>query len=122
MHTALVVDDSRAIRMIIGRILRELGFDVMEAGDGRQALERLGGRQADLVLCDWNMPEMNGLEMVQHLRAMPAYGATPFIMVTTEAEVEQMATAVAAGATEYVMKPFTRDILVDKLRLAGVNV
>lgn len=116
----MVVDDSRAIRMIIGRALRELGYDVVEAGNGRQALAALEGQPADLVLADWNMPEMDGLELLRAVRASPSLGRTPVVMVTTEAEIGQMSLAIAEGANEYVMKPFTREILLDKLRMAGI--
>jgi two-component system, chemotaxis family, chemotaxis protein CheY len=107
--------------MIIARTLRKLGYDVAEAGDGRQALDALEkGAAADVVLADWNMPEMDGLSLLKAIRANPAFSGIPVIMVTTEAEFDQMATAIAEGAAEYVMKPFTADILVDKLRIVGL--
>jgi two-component system chemotaxis response regulator CheY len=122
MPTAMVVDDSRAVRMIIGRILRELGYDVAEAGDGRQALDALARNTAvDVVLADWNMPEMDGLSLLKAIRADGALRGIPVIMVTTEAEFDQMSTAMTEGATEYVMKPFTKEILVDKLRMTGLT-
>jgi two-component system chemotaxis response regulator CheY len=117
----VVVDDSRAIRMILSRTLREMGFEVREAGNGSEALATLNaGPPADLVMADWNMPVMDGLELLRTIRATPALNQVPVIMVTTEAEMDQMATAIQAGATEYVMKPFTKEILADKLRLAGL--
>jgi len=121
MPTAIVVDDSRAIRMILSRTLRELGYQVGEAGNGREALETIGRTASvDLVMADWNMPEMDGLELLKEIRRSPVYSSIPVIMVTTENELDQMSVALAAGANEYVMKPFTKDILVDKLRLAGL--
>jgi two-component system chemotaxis response regulator CheY len=121
MPIAVVVDDSRAIRMILSRTLRELGYDVREAGNGSEALETLGsGPLVDLVMADWNMPVMDGLELLRKVRASPRYGNVPVVMVTTEAEIDQMTLAIEAGATEYVMKPFTKEILADKLRLAGL--
>jgi len=121
MPTAIVVDDSRAIRMILSRTLRELGFQVREAGNGIDALAVLGdGPRADLVMADWNMPVMDGLELLRKIRASPAFATVPVVMVTTEAEIDQMTTALQAGATEYIMKPFTKEILADKLRLAGL--
>ena len=121
MPTAIVVDDSRAIRMILSRNLRELGFEVREAGNGSEALDKLSsGPPADLVMADWNMPVMDGLELLQKIRASPAFGKVPVVMVTTEAEADQMIAALQAGATEYIMKPFTKEILADKLRLAGL--
>ncbi len=121
MPKALVVDDSKAIRMILARTLRELEFEVIEAADGMAALESLRcGGPIDLVLADWNMPEMDGLELLKRVRANASYNAVKVIMVTTESEVEQMSMALAEGANEYVMKPFTKDILIDKLRLAAL--
>jgi two-component system chemotaxis response regulator CheY len=119
---ALVVDDSRAIRMILSKTLTESGFDVAQAPDGRQALktmEREGG-SIHLVLVDWNMPEMSGLEFVQWVRTRSAFDHVRLVMVTTETEMEQMARALEAGADEYVMKPFTKEVVQDKLRLLGV--
>jgi two-component system, chemotaxis family, chemotaxis protein CheY len=121
MRTAIVVDDSRAIRMILARSVRELGYEVREAGNGVEALDALSaGPPADLVIADWNMPVMDGLELLRKIRASDAFGGVPVVMVTTEAEIEQMTLAMEAGATEYVMKPFTKEILADKLRLAGL--
>ena len=122
MSKALVVDDSRAVRMILARSLRELGYEIGEAGDGKEALaalEKEPGRYT-LVLVDWNMPEMNGLDFVKNFRAIPRFRAVPLMMVTTETEVDQMIKALEAGANEYVMKPFTDEILSDKLRMIGV--
>lgn len=123
MAKALVVDDSRAMRMILARTLRELGFEVREAANGREALEVIHAERAAvrLVLADWNMPEMNGLELLQRLRRDPELASLVVVMVTTETEPDQMTAALEAGANEYVMKPFTRDILVEKLYLAGIH-
>lgn len=119
---ALVVDDSKTTRMIIGRILREIGFEVVEAADGQQALARLeeGGR-ADLALVDWNMPEMSGIEFVRAVRAEPAYADMKLMMVTTESEAEQVSVALQAGADEYAMKPFTKEVIQEKLALLGIG-
>ncbi|MFN8545614.1 MAG: response regulator [Candidatus Binatia bacterium] len=117
---ALVVDDSRAIRVVIGRLLREVGFEVVEAGNGREGLERLKEGRPDVILVDWNMPEMNGFEFVVAVRAQSAWDDVPLMMVTTETETEQMARALEAGANEYVMKPFSRDALLEKLAVLGV--
>jgi two-component system, chemotaxis family, chemotaxis protein CheY len=117
--TALVVDDSRAMRMMLRRIVTEMGYDVSEAGSGADALALLGSLPGpvSLMLVDWNMPEMNGLELVKKVRSDSRYASTTIVMVTTETEMEQMASALEAGADEYVMKPFTKDILEDKLRM-----
>jgi two-component system chemotaxis response regulator CheY len=123
MSKALVVDDSKVVRMILSRTLKELGYEVREAGNGREALEVIEAEKTavSLVLADWNMPEMNGLDLLKRLRENPALSSMVVIMVTTETEIDQMAAALEAGANEYVMKPFTKDILVDKLHLAGVH-
>lgn len=123
MPQAIVVDDSRAVRMILARTLQDLGFEVREAANGREALELLadGGPGVRLVLADWNMPEVNGLELVRRLRQDPRLASLPVVMVTTETELDQMAAALAAGANEYVMKPFTRDILIEKLQMVGIR-
>jgi len=122
MSKALVVDDSRTIRMIISRILTELGYEVCEASNGIEALKVMEAEKntVKLVLADWNMPEMNGLELVKRLRQDPALSSLKVIMVTTETELDQMASALEAGANEYVMKPFSKDILMEKLELVGM--
>jgi len=107
--------------MILARTLRELGYEVREAGNGREALDMMGSpARIDLVMADWNMPVMDGLELLRQVRANPESSAIPVIMVTTEAEIDQMSLALQSGATEYVMKPFTKEILAGKLRLAGL--
>jgi two-component system chemotaxis response regulator CheY len=123
MAKAVVVDDSKAVRMILARTLRELGFEVREASNGREALEVIEAEKnaVTLVLADWNMPEINGLELLQRLRLKPELASLVVVMVTTETEVSQMRTALEAGANEYIMKPFTKDILLEKLELAGVR-
>ncbi len=122
MAKALVVDDSRAVRMILGKILREIGFEVCEAANGREGLDVFEKERESvtLVLADWNMPEMNGMELLVELRKDPSLAGLPIVMVTTETEMDQMVAALAAGANEYVMKPFNKEILVEKLQLAGV--
>jgi two-component system chemotaxis response regulator CheY len=115
---ALVIDDSRAVRMLIRSILGELGMDVVEAGNGQEGLDRLGeSADVDLVLVDWNMPVMDGLEFITAVRGQRIYDPVRIMMVTTETESEQVMRAMAAGANEYVMKPFTKDVLVAKLSM-----
>ena len=123
MAKALVVDDSRAIRMILGRTLKELGFEVREAANGREALEVIEAEKSavTLVLADWNMPEINGLDLLKRLRQNPELSSLVVVMVTTETELDQMVAALEAGANEYVMKPFTREILVEKLEMVGIH-
>jgi two-component system chemotaxis response regulator CheY len=119
---ALVVDDSRAMRSILCKILVKLGFEVVQAGDGKEALAVLARESSpvELVLSDWNMPEMNGLEFVKAMRAEPRYAAVPVVMVTTETHIEQMVIALDAGANEYIMKPFTAEMVENKLRMLQV--
>ena len=119
---ALVIDDLKAMRSILGRMLRGMGFEVVEAGDGRDALEKLKvAGKVDLALVDWNMPEMSGYEFVQAVRSEHSYDGTLLIMVTTETEMEQVTKALGAGANEYVMKPFTQEVIVEKLQMLGVS-
>jgi len=118
---ALIVDDSRPIRRIESEILRELGFETTEACHGKEALERLqSGPLPDVVLVDWNMPEMDGLEFIKAVRRDSQYSGLVVLMVTTETETDQMLRALTAGADEYLMKPFQKEGLIDKLRLVGV--
>lgn len=123
MSKALVVDDSRAVRMILAKTLRDLGYEVREAANGREALEVMEAEKTAvrLVLVDWNMPEVNGLDLLRQLRRDPELSSVVVVMVTTETEIDQMVTALEAGANEYVMKPFTKDILVEKLQMAGAH-
>jgi len=122
MPKALVVDDSKAVRMILAKTLKELGFEVREAANGREALEVIEVEKTavTLVLADWNMPEIDGLELLKRLRQKPELASLVVVMVTTETEPGQMTAALEAGANEYIMKPFTRDILVEKLQLVGI--
>lgn len=119
----LVVDDAVTARMMITSILKDMGFSqIRSAEDGVRALELLAdGATPGLVFVDWNMPAMNGLELVKRLRADEAYSETRILMVTTETGMNHVAMALDAGADEYVMKPFTKDILLDKLRLLGIE-
>jgi two-component system chemotaxis response regulator CheY len=118
---ALVVDDSRVLRRILGDILRQLGFQVAEAGNGQDALRHLKEEsRPDVVLVDWNMPEMNGLQFVSAVREQEQLRDLPLMMVTTETEMERMAAALTAGANEYLMKPFGKQDVADKLQLLGL--
>ena len=120
---ALVLDDSRAMRMVLVRLLREQGWEVVEAGDGQEGLDVLAaGPAVDLVLIDWNMPVMNGLEFVRAVRANEDYSGLTLVMVTTESEHSQVVRALAAGAHEYVFKPFTPEALLGKLSMLGLAV
>jgi two-component system chemotaxis response regulator CheY len=118
---ALIVDDSRPIRRIEGEMLKELGFETCDACHGKEALERLQTEPLpDIILVDWNMPEMDGLEFIKTVRLDARYSGTMLLMVTTETETDQMLRALTAGADEYLMKPFTKEGLISKLQLIGV--
>jgi two-component system chemotaxis response regulator CheY len=121
MAKALVVDDSRAIRSILCKALTSWGFEVCQAANGREALEKLEQEfpSISLVLSDWNMPEMNGLEFIKKMRADQRFATVRVMMVTTETHLQQMALALEAGVNEYIMKPFTNDTIAEKLRLIG---
>ena len=115
---ALVVDDSRTVRIIIGNILREIGVEVLEAGNGLEALgQMIRHPDIELLLLDWNMPQMNGFEFLRAVRAQRAYDGVRILMVTSESQSEQVVKALGAGANEYLMKPFNKDVLVAKLHL-----
>ena len=118
---ALVVDDSQTIRLILRKYLDKIGFDVVEATDGVEGIARLQEMsQADLVLVDWNMPNMSGVDFVRAVRAIRQYDSLPLVMVTTNTERDQVASALEAGANEYIMKPFTQDVIREKLELLGL--
>jgi len=107
--------------MILKKTLVGLGAEVVEAGHGAEAMEHLeGGQRFDLALVDWNMPEMNGFEFVKAARADDSYAAMKICMVTTETETTQVVKALEAGANEYIMKPFTKEALQEKLNILGV--
>jgi two-component system chemotaxis response regulator CheY len=118
---ALVIDDSRSVRLIVGGYLQEAGLEVVEAADGQAALEQLR-RNPDvrLILVDWNMPVLDGLSFIQAVRAQPAYRGVKIVMATSETEAGQVARALAAGADEYLMKPFTKEVLIAKLQMLDV--
>ena len=119
---ALVIDDSRAMRRILTRIVEKLGMTVTEASNGEEGIDQLRKLDgAEVVLVDWNMPVMTGIEFVKRIRQDEKLGRQKIIMVTTETEPKQMARALLAGVDEYVMKPFDSGILVEKLRLIGVS-
>ena len=119
MH-ALVVEDSGTIRLILTAYLKKLGFDVTVAVNGRDGLDQLHSMaKADVVLVDWNMPEMDGITFVRAVRAEGTYAELPLMMVTTNSERENVSEALEAGANEYLMKPFTGDMIREKLELLG---
>jgi two-component system chemotaxis response regulator CheY len=120
---ALVVDDARTVRLILRRILEEAGYDAVEAENGRDGLAWLAsGQSAHLVFVDWEMPEMNGISFVRKVRENPLYRDVRLVMVTKETRLQNVKEALEAGADEYIMKPFTRDVVRDKLQLLGLKV
>ena len=121
MH-ALVVDDSRVLRRIVARVVSTLGFEVLEAGNGLEALQQLrehGG--VSLALVDWTMPEMDGLQLVRTVRAEPGHDDLLVMMLTALSGTDDVAAALSAGADEYIMKPFDAEIIVLKLAEIGVG-
>lgn len=121
MPKALIVDDSRAVRSLLARALREFGYATLEAANGIEALRILAAESVsvNLVLTDWNMPVMSGLELLKQLRQDSRTSLLTVVMITSESDPEQVTAALMAGANEYVMKPFTSEILKEKLELAG---
>ena len=124
MSSALVIDDSKAMRMILGKHLKEWGYEVLHAANGREGIEQLElhHEKVDLILVDWNMPVMNGCEFVEEVRKDDQYRDKKIVMVTSETEPGKMVKVLMAGLDEFVMKPFTQEILSDKLKLIGVQL
>ena len=120
MKTCLVVDDSKVIRKVARHILEMLDFSVDEAGDGQEALTHCEARMPDVVLLDWNMPVMSGMEFLKALRASGVPDQPKVVFCTTENDMAHIRAAIAAGADEYVMKPFDRETLQAKLQIVGV--
>jgi two-component system chemotaxis response regulator CheY len=120
MKTCLVVDDSGVIRKIARRILEEMNFQVVEAEDGEKALEVCKRGLPDAVLLDWNMPVMDGFEFLGHLRRLPGGDGPRVVFCTTENGIDHIARALNAGANEYIMKPFDKDIVATKFQEVGL--
>jgi two-component system chemotaxis response regulator CheY len=120
MKTCLVVDDSSVVRKIARRILEDLGFEIVEAEDGEKALEACKSAMPTAILLDWNMPVMDGYEFLGNLRRMPGGDAPKVVFCTTENDVAHIARALHAGANEYIMKPFDKDIVTAKFQEVGL--
>lgn len=119
----LVIDDSTATRFILSKMMRELGHTVEEAVNGKDALEKLELHpEMTVALVDWNMPVMNGLEFVVAARATRRFNAIKLVMVTTETDMNNVVRALEAGADEYVMKPFSKEMIQEKLSLIGIRL
>jgi two-component system chemotaxis response regulator CheY len=120
VRTCLIVDDSRVIRKVARRIIEELGFEVVEAGDGLEALAWCRGAMPDAILLDWNMPAMNGIEFLRELRKEPDGASPTVVFCTVENDVERIREALECGAAEYIMKPFDSDIMLSKFAEAAL--
>jgi two-component system, chemotaxis family, chemotaxis protein CheY len=120
MKSCLVVDDSSVIRKVARRILEDLSFTISEAEDGQQALEKCQAEMPDAILLDWNMPVMDGLEFLAQLRQLKDGERPKVVFCTTENDVGHIARAIRAGANEYIMKPFDREIVEAKFQEVGL--
>ena len=120
MRSCLVVDDSKVIRKVARHILETLNFSVQEAEDGREALVRCDAAMPDVILLDWNMPVMGGMEFLRALRQSGAPAQPKVVFCTTENDLSHIRAAIEAGADEYVMKPFDRETLQSKLQIVGL--
>ncbi len=120
MKTAMVVDDSKIVRKVTRRILEALQYSVLEAENGKIALDVYQANTPSLIMLDWHMPEMNGLEFLKALRALPGGDKPIVIFCTTETELSNIQEAMRCGANEYVMKPFDEDIIRGKLDQLGL--
>ena len=119
----LIVDDSRPIRKIMGNMLKKMGLETYEAEHGKAALEQLDAHpEIELLMLDWNMPEMNGIELLEAMKKREKGAPRPtIVMVTTENEMSKIVHAMTKGANEYIMKPFTKEILEEKLGILGIR-
>lgn len=122
VRKVMVVDDARVVRMALRGIMKKMGWEVVEAADGREAVAQLEEHpDLALILLDWHMPEMNGYDFLVYLRSKAEFSEHPkVIMVTTEASMPSMLQALAAGADEYIMKPFDADMIASKLEQVGI--
>lgn len=118
----LLVDDSKTARNLLARIFKELGgWEIFEAENGQVALDKLASVDSmDLACIDWNMPVMNGLEFLKIAKKLPGFSETWMMMVTTETEMDNISQAMVSGANEYVMKPFTKEVILAKLEMMGL--
>lgn len=120
MKTCLVVDDSAVIRKVARRILEELNFQITEAADGQQALDKCRESMPDAVLLDWNMPVMDGMQFLNALRAEDGGERPKVVFCTTENDLDHIMKAIRSGANEYIMKPFDREIVEAKFQEVGL--
>ncbi|MGQ3891283.1 response regulator [Legionella sp. CNM-4043-24] len=119
----MLVDDSKTARSILRRIFTELGnWEILEAENGQDALDKLAGIDSiELTCIDWNMPVMNGLDFLKQVKKIPRFSKTWMMMVTSETEMDNIGRAMVSGANEYIMKPFTKDVILGKLEMMGLG-
>ncbi len=120
MKSCLIVDDSKVIRMVAKKILKDLGFETVEAADGQQAMDACLVKMPDAILLDWNMPVMSGIEFLRALRSSPGGDKPIVVFCTTENDIEHIQVAIEAGANEYIMKPFDSEIVQAKFEQVGI--
>lgn len=120
MKTCLIVDDSKVVRMVARKILEELDFEIVEAADGKEAMEECGRKMPDAILLDWNMPVMSGIEFLRELRVKDGGDGPLVIFCTTENDMAHIQEAMSAGANEYIMKPFDSEIIQSKFSQIGL--
>lgn len=120
MRSCLIVDDSRVVRKVAGRIIRDMNFEVIEAGDGKDALDSCRSNMPDAILLDWNMPVMNGLDFLRALRREEGGEKPVVVFCSTENDAEHIGEAMRSGANEYIMKPFDADIIESKFAEVGL--
>ena len=120
MKTCLVVDDSKVVRMVARKILESLDFDIVEAADGKEALDACVKAMPDAILLDWNMPVMSGIEFLRALRKTAGGGDPVVVFCTTENDISYIQEAIQAGANEYIMKPFDSEIIESKFAQVGL--
>jgi two-component system, chemotaxis family, chemotaxis protein CheY len=116
MHSILAVDDSASMRQMVAFTLKGAGYTVIEAADGQEALDKAKGQPFDLVLTDQNMPRMDGITLIRSLRALPAFAATPMLILTTESSDDMKSKGKAAGATGWLVKPFDPNKLLEVIK------
>ena len=120
MKSCLVVDDSKVIRMVARRILETLDFEISEAKDGQEALDACLSEMPDAILLDWNMPVMDGIDFLRHLRVSKGGDAPVVVFCTTENDMSHIVEAMKAGADDYIMKPFDKEIIEAKFTQVGL--
>ena len=120
MKQCLIVDDSSVIRKVARKIMEEANFEISEAENGQQALEKCRHNMPEIILLDWNMPVMNGLEFLKELRKEASGDTAKVIFCTTENDMDHITQAISAGANEYIMKPFDKEIIISKLKEVGL--